>query len=236
MMAGDDARRVLEALMWYGGQTRQTLTRMARLSRARLADVLDTLSAAGWLLQQEIIPSTGGRRAERLDLDPGAGTFSGIAIEDEEAHVGLFDAALGVRARTTALMDFRQGPSKGMASVMRAVQQVLTDEPGPVLAVGISVPGPVDRATGLLINPPSMPGWEGFDVREPLARIMQARAFVNNDSNTFALGELWSGRRARGPGTAEHWLVVKMSSTGIGAGIILDGALYPVPRRPRRSG
>ena len=113
-----------------------------------------------------------------------------------------------------------------MASVTRAVRQIIAGDARPLLVVGLSTPGPVDRLTGLLINPPSMPGWEGFNMRAALGAVMNAQLFVDNDANTFALGALWRARQAHGPATPEHWLVTKLSASGIGAALITGGDLY----------
>src|SRR5699024_9650986 len=69
------------------------------------------------------------------------------------------------------------------------------------------------------INPPIMPGWDGFDVPAHLAPLLHAPIFVDNDVNIMALGEhaaRWS--------TVDDLVLVKVSS-GIGAGIISDGQL-----------
>jgi predicted NBD/HSP70 family sugar kinase len=90
---------------------------------------------------------------------------------------------------------------------------------GPVLGVGVGLPGPVEYATGVPIAPPIMPGWDGYPVAERLSRHFHTPVLVDNDANLMALGEL---QRAW-PGT-EDLLFVKVG-TGIGAGMISHGRL-----------
>ena len=86
-------------------------------------------------------------------------------------------------------------------------------------ASAIGVPGPVEVATGRPVNPPIMPGWDGYPVADRLAARFGAPALLERDVNAMALGE----HRRHWPDLA-HMVFVKVA-TGIGAGIISGGAL-----------
>jgi len=81
------------------------------------------------------------------------------------------------------------------------------------------VPGPVEFRTGQPSSPPIMPGWDGFPVREYFVERRGASVWVDNDVNIMALGE----HRIAWPDVAD--LILVKVATGIGAGIIADGAL-----------
>jgi glucokinase len=91
----------------------------------------------------------------------------------------------------------------------------------PLEAIGAAVPGPFDRLTGRLLNPPGMSSaWHGLDVAAPLSERFGCPVLVDNDANCAALAEalLGAGRGAR--------LVVYYTvSTGIGSGTVRDGRL-----------
>jgi glucokinase len=90
---------------------------------------------------------------------------------------------------------------------------------GPVEAVGVGMPGPVDRG-GVLRVGAHLPGL--FDV--PVAAELRARlgvpVVVDNDATCAAMGEHGRGA-ARGATDA----VVVTLGTGIGAGFVVDGEL-----------
>jgi predicted NBD/HSP70 family sugar kinase len=65
-----------------------------------------------------------------------------------------------------------------------------------------------------------MPGWNGYPVRERFAH-HGVPVWVDNDANVMALGEYTAGF---GRGT-ENFVDVKIG-TGIGAGVIVRGALH----------
>jgi glucokinase-like ROK family protein len=89
-----------------------------------------------------------------------------------------------------------------------------------VIGIGIGVPGPVDFESGQLVNPPLMPEWDAYSIRDDLRADHSAPVFVDNDVNVMALGELWRMQRS-----LPNFLVIKVG-TGIGCGIVCHGEVY----------
>ena len=89
-----------------------------------------------------------------------------------------------------------------------------------MLGVGIGSPGPLDRETGVVIFTPNL-GWRDFPLRDRVSAAVDLPATLDNDANCATLGEWWVGA-ARG---ARHVIGLTIG-TGIGGGIILDGALF----------
>lgn len=85
----------------------------------------------------------------------------------------------------------------------------------------MGVPGPVDFESGQLVNPPLMPDWDGFSIRDYLCEAFAAPVFVYNDVNLMALGEMYWLQR-----NLPNFLVIKVG-TGIGCGIVCHGQVYP---------
>lgn len=92
--------------------------------------------------------------------------------------------------------------------------------PGDFLGVGIGAPGPLDREHGIVIVTPNL-GWRNFPLRDAVSQRVGLPATLDNDANCATVGEWWCGA-ARGGRN-----VVGMTiGTGIGGGLILEGALY----------
>lgn len=88
-------------------------------------------------------------------------------------------------------------------------------------ALGVSFGGPIDFLAGTTVTCHHLPGWEGIALRDLLAERAGLPTIVDNDANAAGLGEATFGA-ARG---CEHVLYVTVS-TGIGAGLVLDGRVY----------
>jgi glucokinase len=88
-------------------------------------------------------------------------------------------------------------------------------------AIGICAPGPLDPLRGVVIDAPNLPGWIDVPLASELEAALGTPVRLENDANAAALAEwrLGAGRGARN-------MVFATMSTGIGAGLILDGRLY----------
>jgi glucokinase len=116
-----------------------------------------------------------------------------------------------------------QGPEIGLKRIGDMVEAAL-NRSGldlPVLAgIGVGCTGPLDVERGLIMEPWTMPGWREVPVVGYLSRRFGIPVYLDNDCNVAALGEHWIGA---GQGHSDVLYVAV--STGIGAGIIIDGQL-----------
>lgn len=89
--------------------------------------------------------------------------------------------------------------------------------------VGIGTPGPLELPAGRLHNPPNLPGWDGFELRQEVENCLGMEVIVESDANLAALAEclLGSGRTL-----GIDSLCMLTLGTGIGNGIILNGKVW----------
>ena len=90
-----------------------------------------------------------------------------------------------------------------------------------IRAAAIGAPGPIDRSTGVLVNPPNLPSWHNVRLAEMVGQAMGCPAFIENDAQMAAWGEF-----NQGAGRGTRTMVYLTWSTGIGAGIVIDGRLF----------
>jgi glucokinase len=90
-----------------------------------------------------------------------------------------------------------------------------------VQSVAVGVPGPIDPQRGLLVNPPNLPGWTNVPLVGLLADLLHCPVHLQNDANLAGLGEFHHGA-----GQGSSTMVYVTWSTGVGAGLILDGRLF----------
>ena len=82
-------------------------------------------------------------------------------------------------------------------------------------------PGPIDQAAGRVLGPPTLQGWRDYPLREELGAGLGVPILLDNDAAAAAIGEFWS----RGVSRHETFGSIYVG-TGIGAGVVLDGALF----------
>jgi glucokinase len=110
----------------------------------------------------------------------------------------------------------------GPDAMLQRVIAVARDVIGPhaISHVGVSVGGPVEAATGRVMGPPNLPGWDDIPLRRILADALGLPVQIEHDAKACALAE-W--RFGAGRGAAN--VVFLTLGTGLGAGLIVDGRL-----------
>jgi glucokinase len=88
------------------------------------------------------------------------------------------------------------------------------------IGIGVGAPGPLDREHGIVLIAPNL-GWKDFPLRDRIQSQLKLPTTLDNDANCATFGEWWQGA-ARG-GRNVIGLTI---GTGIGGGIILNGALF----------
>ncbi|WP_114802203.1 ROK family protein [Pseudacidovorax intermedius] len=214
---------LLSTLFWSAGGSRHGMAERLGFSRSRANTLIAGLIEQGLLAEAGPRASTGGRRPEQLQLPAELGVLLAVDIGATSLDVAVMQPDLTVLARHAEAVDVREGPGVVLARVRQRLRELLQALGIParrVLGIGMGVPGPVNFEAGQLVNPPLMPGWDSFSIRDYLREDYAAPVFVDNDVNLMALGELW--RLQRG---LSNFLVIKVG-TGIGCGIVCHGEVY----------
>lgn len=148
-----------------------------------------------------------------LGIDIG-GTKSAALVGDTEGNV---------LARVSALTPQTNFPD-AYAVLLGLVRDVCREYDvglDALAAVGVSCGGPLDSRTGIVHAPPNLPHWEDVPLRTMLEADLGLPVTLENDANATALAEhRW------GAGRGCRDMAFLTMGTGIGAGLILDGALY----------
>jgi len=114
---------------------------------------------------------------------------------------------------------------RGFAAVYRdieeAIESTIRSVPADVVALSVSIGGPLDVLQGIILSPPNLPGWDRIPLKQLLTDRFHLPVYIEHDGNAGALAEYYfgAGRGARN-------IVFLTMGTGFGAGLILDGRLY----------
>jgi glucokinase len=115
----------------------------------------------------------------------------------------------------------RPTPERGDMAATLADMLAEVSAGRPLEAIAAAVPGPFDRRTGELLNPPGLSGdWHRLNLAAPLGERFGCPVLLENDANCAALAEAILGA-GRGAGVLVYYTV----STGIGTGMVRDGEL-----------
>jgi len=90
-----------------------------------------------------------------------------------------------------------------------------------VIALSISIGGPLEVVKGVIKSPPNLPGWTNIPLKDLLAERFALPVYVEHDGNAGALAEFYFGA-----GKNFRNIIFITMGTGFGAGLILNGQLY----------
>lgn len=203
----------------HGPVSRFDLARQFEMNASTVGNIVDGLLAEGLLVETgEVRPHpASGRPPILLRVHPGAGRFGGVDVYRGGIAGVVTDFAGTVLARRTQPL----GPGSRRATVLRGIEGLLrellaeTATAGVLRAIGIGLPGLVDRETGVGLRYRPIADWRCVPVGELLEGTFAVPAFVDHNSNCVALGEA-----CLGDGSRYDHVVALLLRTGVSVGVV----------------
>ncbi|WP_445166888.1 ROK family protein [Mycolicibacterium sp. Dal123E01] len=144
-----------------------------------------------------------------------------LDIGGTKIAAGLVDSDGRLQCETRQPTPHSDDPEAVWAAAERAIADTLAAANGAVDGVGISSAGPIHLPDGTT-SPINIPAWQDFPIRDRvIAAVPGVPVRLGGDGVCMALGEHW-----RGAGQGVAFLLGMVVSTGIGGGLVLDGAPY----------
>ncbi|HEV8245158.1 MAG TPA: ROK family protein [Polyangiaceae bacterium] len=215
---------VLDIIRRGGRVSRTDLARRSTLTKPTVSAIVEDLIAGG--IVQEVgfgkTVASGGRRARLLEFNDHSAAYLGIRFGVGTTMVGIADARGEIRATgevATTHGDARQS----LADALALIDEVVRDSELPrerLKAVGVTVPGLVNQASGEVTLAPNL-AWRAVPMRALVREALGLPVVVTNVTNAGAIAE---GRVGAARGVRSFvWVHV---GTGVGAGIMIDGQLF----------
>ena len=201
--------------------SRAELSRKTGLTRAAISILTDELLAEGVIRESELRADPAvGRAPVLLTVVPERYYGVGVSVERERVEIGVSDfSGAIVKRRACKLKSTAEQTLIAAAKVAQALLHALSVPADRVLGVGVSAPGPLNDHTGVILSPPSFPGWQNVPVCDILRRETGLRTMLDNDANAMALY-----RYLQGASGSENFLFLLVDS-GVGSGIVVGGRL-----------
>lgn len=198
--------------------SRASLARETGLSKGTISQIVEGFLRDGLISSGERGESAKGRRPTLLHFLPRARFAIGVELLAGEAAITDLDGSL-VRL-VVGSRRFTDAPD-ALASAVELVESVLAETPlEKLVGIGVGTPGLVDSHSGIVRLAPDL-GWRDVPVGPVLADRFPVPIAVINRAKAAAVGEAWSAG-----GHAVDSLVYISVSTGIAAGMVIDGRLY----------
>ncbi|CAM5436418.1 ROK family transcriptional regulator [Streptomyces aurantiogriseus] len=234
---------VLDLLRTAGpaGISRLELAERTGLTPQAVSKITARLREEGLAAEAGRRASTGGKPRTVLRLVPEAGHAVGVHLDRDELLVVLTELDGRVVGERTVWLDLGAGAEAVVGTVVREVDGVVDEllkggagggaesagDAGraagargapTLLGVGVALPGPLDHIHGVLHRVTGFPEWDGYPLRDTLARRLGVPVVVDKDTNAAALGLAVLGERGS--------FAYLHLGTGLGAGLVIGGSVH----------
>jgi len=216
---------ILDLLRREGRLSRSDLAARSGLSLPAVSRAVAELIADGWVTEVGAGASSGGRRPILLEHNPRAGHVVAVDVTPTRILGGVADLA-GELVVTATEEPKALGPPlldqvAGLIARMKeAGRRAAASGYGPLVGVGLAVPGIPDRSGSHVRLAPALQ-WNDFPVGKTLLERYGCQVLVHNDVDALLLGEQW-----RGAAVGVRHAVAVYVGAGVGAAVLLDGQLY----------
>jgi predicted NBD/HSP70 family sugar kinase len=212
----------MQSIIHCGPISRASISKQTGLSKQTVSELVRILEEEGWVGETGRTSGHVGRTATTYELIPDSAFMAAVDLGGTKLRVAIVDLAGSVVAEVVAPTH----PDGGRAVAVQigelveaAVIEGKVDRTR-VRQTVVGCPGVPDQTTGQVRFGPNIAGIDSFDFRNAVAQETGTKVMLENDVNLAVLGEQWLGA---GQGI-DHLAYIALG-TGIGAGLIVNGAL-----------
>jgi glucokinase len=213
---------ILEIIRRESPIARSTIAKRLDVSLPTVMRIVDELIANGFVRLHNGTEWSGGRRRPLLEFNAEGHIVLGVDMGGTKIYGALSDLGGNILDEVY----IAHHGSSGEDSFTRLTTLLDTLLASPALSgrqlhgIGVGAPGITLHREGIVKWANTL-HWKDFPLKARLSQRYPYPITVDNDVNLAALGELWFGA-----GQNAQNIVTIAIGTGIGAGIIIDGALY----------
>jgi len=221
-LRGNNLALLLSTIWENEGISRAKLAKNTGLAPSSVTRLTRELQEIGLIVESGKGSSSGGRQPVLISPNPKAGVVISFDLSGSRVRGGVFDASNNL-LKVAEVPFLNVGPEAIQKYIFELMDTLLSDQAilkEKLLGIGVSIPGVVniDR-TGISI---------AFNLQLkdfPLKKILESRynipVYLETDTSVAALAE-------KNYGAAIHQdnFIYVLISTGIGAGVIINGEIY----------
>ncbi len=214
---------IIKKLYYRSPLSLTELSKMTKKSLPLVTKVVNGLVQDGYVREQGLAPSTGGRRASLFLLNPEMQRYIvSVAMDQLTARMVIYDLSnaivLPIKTLELSITDDPDAVDKLVSFIYEHVEASGIDKEK-LLGIGIGMPGFISVEDG--VNHSHLKTKDGSHLGKYLMAKLGLPVFMDNDSSLIAMAELNFGAAV-----GKRDVMVANIGWGTGLGMIINGQLY----------
>ncbi len=217
--------QILNTIRIAGAISRTEIAQIVGHSRATVTNITSKMIRNDLIYEKEVEGSAArGRNRILLAINPDAAYVVGVKVSAFRIGCVVTDILANVKSSVVMPVRTSERPVEFVSDLIEEAVRHCVKEAGlslkQISGIGIGIPGLVDSREGVSYWSPLYSRGEKT-LRELIRDRFNIETYVDNDSNTVTLSQLW-----RGQGLGVNNFAVVTVEDGLGMGLIVDGELY----------
>lgn len=217
--------QILNTIRIAGSISRIEIARIIGHSRATVTNTTAQMIDSGLIYEKEVEGSSSpGRKRVLLAINADAAYVAGVKVS--AFRIGCVVTNILAEVKSSVVMPVRtsERPVEFVADLIEEAIRHCIKDAGlslkQIAGIGIGVPGLVDSREGIAYWSP-LYQHDNTSLKDLIGKRFKIKTYVDNDSNTVALSQLWAGE-----GKGVNNFIVVTIEDGLGLGVVIDGELY----------
>lgn len=202
-----------------GPISKPEISRLTSLSLPTVNKIVDALQEKNKVKASGVFGSGAGRKAQLYVVNEKSGCIFALYFMNDSYICSIVNAIGEMTYKCTIPVDTTL-KSAALKSTFNAIDKLMDHTESDVKAIGIGVPGVVNN-NNKLSSIPTIPEWEGINLKQLIEEKYNISVFVENDVKLTTVGFYHNELKQKYDSMIYIYL-----GKGIGSGIIINGKLY----------
>ena len=216
--------KIMHCVRRFGPIPRAEIGDRTGISRSTVTRVVNHLIEEGLLVENDVMETSRGRYPVNVDIRSDALYAFGVNISKNHLSIVLTDLKSKILDKSRISIRSLSSAEELIRLIVEQIRRLAGKrelEWSRILGVGVGAPGLVDSEKGIIRNFALKGEMLGIPMKQELEERLKVKVKVDNNCNTWLLGESWNGFAVEQQDT-----LFVLSSEGVGCGILRHGEIF----------
>lgn len=211
-------KNIVDVLARLGPIDRRRLTDEIGVGRSTVSRAIGQLLDARIAIELDTPPQGRGRPQTLLAVNPQVASAIGLYFGLRHVLAAIVDPAHRIVGTAEAFLGLDYTVEEAIQTSLRLIAELEAKQTGPIVGVGLAMPGPMDRSEMTLTYSSILPQWAGVQFVDLIRHHLPYPVVADNESNLAAHAEkLW------GAAIDLDTIIFLKLHSGVGGAIVMHG-------------